>query len=307
MATVLTGKNTHLLQQYLNSEIDAFVDASGDSIERFDVSEMSSIDDIIDSVRSISFLEPRKLVIVRNFGQSKDLMEKIDQLIDTTADTTELLLVDQKLDKRTSSFKVLKKISDVKEFKQLESYDLEKWLVNEAGEAGGTLSQTDSRYMVERVGQDQQLLKSELDKLLTNSTEITRDSITKLVDATPQSQVFSLLDALFKGKADTAWELFLDQRAQGEEPHKILAMITWQLQQLTMAVYVPGGSKSRLVEAGVSSYSAQKSLDMAKYIDKATIKSMIKELADIDALSKTNADIESALAVYFSSVLVATS
>jgi len=79
-------------------------------------------------------------------------------------------------------------------------------------------------------------------------------------------------------------------------------MITWQLQQLTLAVFAPSKTVDTLVRAGMSPYSAQKALQMAKHITPKDLRFYITELAAIDAMSKTNADIESALSVYFSEV-----
>jgi DNA polymerase III delta subunit len=79
-------------------------------------------------------------------------------------------------------------------------------------------------------------------------------------------------------------------------------MIIWQLQQLTYAVHSPNQSIEDLTSAGISPYSARKVHNVAKRISKADLKYFITELAEIDAQSKTNADIESALAVYFSEV-----
>lgn len=305
MITVLTGKNLYEIQKEASKLIDDFIDKHGDSIERFDGSEIDNSDALIDAVRSVSFLEPRKMVVVRDFAQSKALLERVELLIESTADTTDLVLIDPKLDKRTAEFKMLKKSTQLKEFKELEPYLLEKWAVAEAEILGSTLKNNDAKYLVELIGPNQQMLKSEIDKLAISSKTITRDLINQLIEATPQSKVFALLDYLFNGEANKAWSIYLDQRAQGEEPHKILSMIVWQLQQLVTAMYVPNNSKETLIADGMSPYSAKKSLDMVKKIDKATLKFLVNELSELELQSKTSADIESALALYFSEVLVA--
>jgi DNA polymerase III delta subunit len=67
-------------------------------------------------------------------------------------------------------------------------------------------------------------------------------------------------------------------------------------------VYSPNQTIEDLTNVGISPYSAQKVYKMAQRISKTDLKYFIKELAEIDAQSKTNADIESAFAVYFSEV-----
>lgn len=304
MKVVLTGNNTHLLQEELRHIVQDFSKEHGDSIERFDCSELTSISDLVDAVRSISFLEPRKLVIARDFGQNKELLENFESIIEQTADSTDLILVDQKLDKRTSTYKIIQKITDVRVFGEMSPIDLQKWLINEADKYEAKLGPGEARALIERAGPSQLLLQSEVEKLALSSTNITKHEIKELIEPTPQSKIFSMLDALFQGEPRRSWDLYKDQRAQGEEPQKILAMITWQLQQLTKAVFVPDNSKQTLIDDGMSPYSAQKSLAMGRLISKRDLKHYIKELAVLDAQTKTNADIESALAVYFTDVAV---
>jgi DNA polymerase III delta subunit len=302
MVVVLTGKNSYLLQKNLQDTTQLFTDEFGDSVERFDGSELTSADGVLDAVRSISFLEPRKLVIVRDFAQCKDLIEKIESVISQTADSTDLLLVDPKLDKRTSAYTFIKKNSELRTFDDIAPYELQRWLVDESKSIGLELPGDLAKFLVDRVGPNQQLLSSELEKLSLQTAPVTKTIIEELVEPTPQSKVFDMLEALFTGKPQRAQELYLDQRAQGEEPQKLLAMITWQLQQLTLAVFAPSKSVDKLVSAGMSPYSAQKALQMAKHITPTDLKFYITELAEIDASAKTNADIESALSVYFSEI-----
>jgi DNA polymerase-3 subunit delta len=302
MIVVLTGNNSFGLQESLRGITKDFTKDHGNSVERFDAVDETNADMIVDAVRSISFLEPRKLVIVRNFGQNKDLLEKIESVVDQTAESTDLLLVDEKLDKRTSAYKYLKKTCEVRLFEEMNPYELEGWIAEEAKKMKVNINRSDIKFLIDRVGPNQQLLYHELAKLNTYSSEITKNSIFELIEPTPQSKVFDMLEALFDGNAVKAHELYIDQRAQGEDPHKLLAMITWQLQQLTLAVFAPDRSVSNLTSTGMSPYSAQKALQLAEKINKEDIKFFVTELAQIDMLSKTSADVESALAVYFSEV-----
>ncbi len=303
MVVVLTGKNTYALQSSLHEIASKFVSEFGDSIERFDGSEIVNADGVLDAVRSVSFLEPRKLVIVRDFGQSSDVMTKIETIVEQTADSTDLLLVDSKLDKRTAGYKYLKKECDLRSFDELQGYELERWAIEEAKKLEVKLTSSNAKFLVDRVGPDQQLLSQEIVKLSLNGPEISHELIEELVEPNPQSKVFDMLDALFSGNGEKAQELYEDQRAQGEEPQKLLAMITWQLQQLVLAVYAPVKTVDAVVASSkISPYSAQKALQLAKNISKADLKFYITELAQIDLQSKTSADIESALAVYFSEV-----
>ena len=302
MICVLSGANTYLINKELNSYLNEFRSKYGDSIERFDGAEINSTDDLVDAVRSVSLLEPRKLVVVRNFGQCKELLDKIETVVEQTADSTDLLLVDEKLDKRTSAYKYLQKNVEVKIFNESAPYELEKWVEEEIKNRGGEISHNDAKLFIARIGTNQLRLQNEIDKIVLSGQKINKQLIEEMVDLTPQGKVFAMLDELFKGSSKTAWDLYQNQRAQGEEPQKIIGMITWHLQQLTYAVFSPVKTTAAMTENGMSPYTARSVLQQAKNITKSDIKYFTNQLAEIDYMSKTNADVESALAVYFSDV-----
>lgn len=303
MVEVLTGSNQHAIHDYLHARIESFTKEHGDSIERFDAAELTSIDNILDAVRSISLLDPKKLVIVVDPGASKELLEKIEVIIEQTADSTELMLAGQ-IDKRSKAYKFLQNNCSFKVFNDLSPAELMSWIRDYVAEGEGKIQSSVASYLVEQIGPDQYRLKNELDKLLLLQKPIDKSAIDQLVEPVPQSKVFNLLDAMFRGDAQTAWNMYKDQRMQGEEPYKIMAMITWQLQQLVLAVFAPQKTKDTLVKAGASPYTAQKSLQLAKTITPNTLRYYIEQLAEIDYQSKTSASIESALAVYISDVAV---
>lgn len=302
MVKTIFGKNQYLVQQKLDDIFDEYIKNGGESVERFDGSESEIVDSVIDAVRSVSFLDPNKLVIIKDFSHNKDIFARIEELVESTADSTTLVLVDPKLDKRTSGFKYLKANTELVECRELDEQSIASWLMDESKSMELKVDFNVIRYLVNRVGLNQQLLKSELDKLSLSGKDITKELIDSMIEETPQSKIFTMLDMLFSGRVEKAWSLYNDQRAQGEEPQKILAMIAWQLQQLALAMHVPDKNKQRLISDGMSPYGAQKALDMVKKIDEKQLEYMVTELARIDVMSKTNADIESAFAVYFSEV-----
>lgn len=303
MIVVLTGNNEYLIGLELRKLVDDFVAMSGDSIEKFDGAEIESADAVIDAVRSISFLDPKKLVIVRDFSKNKEIIDNIESLIDQTADSTDLILLDPKLDKRTSVYKFLKANTDFVNLDTLNPHELEKWLADEAKNLQLKISKDNIRFLINRVGPNQQLLSQEIIKLSLVNGEVDKNIIENLIEPSPQSSVFDMLEALFTGNLKKAHKLYIDQRAQGEEPQKLIGMITWQLQQLASALYSPIKSVDYLVaNSKISPYSARKALSLSSKMSISDIKFCIDELLQVDTLSKTSADVESALAVYFTEV-----
>ncbi|MCA9328501.1 DNA polymerase III subunit delta, partial [Candidatus Saccharibacteria bacterium] len=264
MIWTLTGKNSFALQAELRSLITQVQDEVGDlGIERFDASEVDATT-VLQAVQSLPFLVAKKLVVVSSLQSNAELLDRIAELVDRTADGVEVVLVEPALDKRKSSYRDLKKLTNLTEFNEPSPQELPGWLVAYAKEQGSTLSSQDASYLVERVGANQQQLAREVEKLAL-AGDITKESINALTEQSVQSTIFSLLDAAFSGNSERALAVYREQRRARVEPQYILVMLTWQLTNLTQAVYADPQTESTLITAGQSPFTARKSLQLAKH------------------------------------------
>lgn len=307
MVRVLVGTNSYLLNQRLRSLVSEFSRNNSEGIEKFDASELESVDAVINAVRNLSLFSEDKMVIVKYFSQNKQLFDAIEQIIEETPESTHLVLVDDKIDKRSAVYKALKKSTEFEEFEEVKPYEITSWLNQRAKEKGLDIGSGELRYLLDRSGPNQALIDKELEKLALINGPISRKHIEDLVEKNPQSKIFDLLEALFNGDSENAWGLYNEQKAQGEDSYKILGMIVWQLQQLVLVVFAPEKSKDFLVQSGMSPYTAEKNMRLARKIDKAKVRKLVSELSEIDHKSKTSADIDSALETYFSEVALITS
>jgi DNA polymerase III subunit delta len=300
MKVTLTGSNFYLLKQRLDELAGKFVKEHGElALQRIDAEEVESAT-ILEAVQSLPFLASRKMVVVRNGSANKGISGQIEQIIDSAGDTTDVIFYEPSPDKRSSYFKMLKAQTQFEEFNELDNRGLAKWLVDAAKKQGATLTQADANYLVERVGANQQLLASELDKLITYDPKISRTGIDLLTEKTPQSKVFDLLDAAFAGDKERALELYADQRAQKVEPQAIMAMIAWQLKLLALAKLGANKSSQQIAkDASLSPYPVMKAQNLARKIDDNKLRSMIADALEIDEKSKTTAiNLDEALKTY---------
>jgi DNA polymerase III subunit delta len=300
MITTLTGNNTFALGRVQRSKINAFLAEEGDmGLERVD-GEEASLERISEALTSLPFLSNKKLVLLRGAAANKQFTERAESLLSNLPDTTEVLIVESKLDKRSSYYKFLKKSTDYQEFTELDQGSLARWLAAEAKAKGGELTQSDASYLVTRVGVNQQLLASELEKLLLYAPHITRQTIALLTEATPQSTIFELLEAAFAGNTQRALALYAEQRALKVEPQQIVAMLSWQLHILALVKTAGQRSPDAIAdEAKISPYTVKKSLGIAKQLTLARLKQLIADLVEIDTRSKREAfSIDDALQHY---------
>lgn len=287
MVTTLTGANSYALHAELRKRMADFVAEQGDmGLERID-GEESTIERIGEALTSLPFLSNKKMVLIRRGSANKQFAERAADLLAGIPETTDVLVVEPKLDKRSAYYKYLKKSTDFCEYNELDQNGLARWLVQTAKEQGGNLSQADASFLVTRVGMSQQLLSNELEKLLLYNPQVTRESVELLTVPTPQSTIFELLEAAFAGDTRRALQLYAEQRALKVEPQQIIAMLAWQLHIL--ALIKTAGERtpdSVASEAKVSPYVVKKSATIARKLTLAELKQLITTLADIDARSK---------------------
>ncbi len=287
MIVTLNGENSFGLHEELDRLVATFVAEHGDmALERLD-GEEASFGRMQEALQSLPFLVSRKMVVLRTPGANKQFAEKAERLIKDLPETTDLLLVEPKLDKRLGYYKLLKKATDFRDFSMLDRAGLTKWLVRAAQDRGGQLAQADAAYLVDRVGASQQMLDGELDKLLLYDPKITREAIEQLVEATPQSTIFELVEAAFAGNARRALALYEEQRSMKVEPQQIIAMLTWQLQVLAL-LKTAGDRTPDLIarEAKLNPYVVRKSAAAARGLTLTELKNLIARLLEIDTRLK---------------------
>jgi DNA polymerase III delta subunit len=300
MITTLTGENSFGLQAALQQMVGAFVgEHDGLALERLDAQE-ASFEHIRESLTGLPFLAARKMVVLRSPSSNKQFIEKFEQLFNEIPETNDVILVEPKLDKRLSYYKFLKKQTDFREFPELDQNGLARYLLEAAKARGGSLSSTDARYLVERVGANQQLLSNELEKLLLYEPKISRSTIDLLTEPAPQSTIFQLLEAAFAGRTETALKLYAEQRAQKVETPQIVAMLAWQLHILA-TIKTAGNRPAEEIagEARINPFVVRKSQSIARNLTLADVKKLVADLLKIDTRTKrTNIDPDEALQHY---------
>jgi DNA polymerase III subunit delta len=300
MIVALAGENSFGLQQELDKLVSEFIKKHGDlALERLDGEEVE-LEKIREAVTSLPFLADKKMVILRAPSTNKQFAEQAEQILAEVPETNDVIVVEPKPDKRTAYYKYLKKETDFREFPEMDQHGLARWLVDSAKQRGGSLNPVDARYLVERVGPEQQLLSNELEKLLLYDSKIDRRTIDLLTEPAPQSTIFQLLEAAFAGRTKIVLKLYAEQRAQKVEPAQIIAMLAWQLHVLAI-VKTAGDRPADAIarEAKLNPFVVRKSQGIARDLTLAELKKLTSDLLKIDvAMKRTAIDADEALQHY---------
>jgi DNA polymerase-3 subunit delta len=297
MIVTITGPNDMLRRAELDAVTAAFIAEHGDmAVERLD-GEDAAADRMLESINSVPFLSTRKLVILREPGKQKSFAEKAPDVLGGIPESTDLIIYEPKLDKRLAYYKALKKQTDFRDFAELDARGLANWAASYCTERGGKIGATEARILLDRVGGSQQLLKSELDKLLSYNPVISQATIELLTEPLPQGTVFDLLDAAFAGKAQRVLDLYHAQRALRVEPQAILAMLAWQVHILAVVKAGSGQSADAIAKtAKINPFVVRKTQSIARGLSMQQVKQLVSDVLRLDMqLKRTAIDADEAM------------
>ena len=146
---------------------------------------------------------------------------------------------------------------EVGEEMTVKPWELPKWVREQAGRMGLSIDATVARELVAVVGERQQRLVRELEKLALDPRldgRITSEAVDELASASAERRVWDLADALVARNGPQAVRLLLSLGDQGE---RLPGLIYWVAQRLRLAIDVAGR-----LEAGEPAAQVRRTLRM---------------------------------------------
>ena len=200
----MTGENTYALLAEKRRWIDEFSKKHGaDNIVRLDAKGLT-IRDLLDEVGVMPFLAEKRLVIVD--GVPKSTKEEIQALETSIHPSTVLLFSDPAPDKRLGGVKQLMAIAAAKSFPAVKGPKLLQWIGAEAQRLGLALDRGAAELLVERLGDDQGLIATELEKLsfAVAGRALTPEDVDLHTIPTDEGVVWTMTDLVSAGKRKEA-------------------------------------------------------------------------------------------------------
>ena len=124
---------------------------------------------------------------------------------------------------------------DISAEQSVKPWELPKWVMEQARRLGLELAPDAARALVQHVGDRQQRLLRELEKLALGAPpegRIDVSDVEALTAPSSERRVWSLADALLGGDEQTAVRTYLELRSQGE---RLPGLIYWMAQRLRVA------------------------------------------------------------------------
>lgn len=292
--TALVGPNIYEVDRALLRLKTAFAAQYGDlAIEQIDGEEVSS-QVVMDKAQAVSLLSPKKLLIIKRLSGNKDSQDIAEKLIEALDQSTDLIIVEPNIDKRSSYYKFIKKNYNLEEFRQLDNISLITWVIKEVKDLGGDISRIDAAYLVERAGENQQKLSKEIIKLVLYKKSVSKESIELLVNEVASGTIFQLLDASFSDDKNSAINIYKNLREQRVEPQHIFGMLFWQMH--IVAIIAAKGEKTLEMvhrDTKINPFVLQKSQRIVEKLSYDKIQNILNQLCQLDYELKTesiNAD-----------------
>jgi DNA polymerase-3 subunit delta len=285
MITILVGENSFEVERAIKQIASEFNGVA----ERIDgsVLELRQLPDLL---MGVTLFAERRLVIIKNLAENTAVWPFLPEWLARVSDDITLLLVEEKLDKRTKTYKDLQKNADIREFKawgERDGGEAEKWLLQEAKTLGIALDKMHARLVVNRVGVDQWLLHSALQKLMS-AGELSTELIENSIDANPAENVFDLLDAALRGNTRKVQTMIANLELT-EDPYRLFGLLSGQVFQLAVLSVAELPSAEVAKDIGVHPYGLTKLLPYAKDLGRGGVKKIVAAFAGADSEMKTSA------------------
>jgi DNA polymerase-3 subunit delta len=181
---------------------------------------------------------------------------------------------------------------DISAEQTLKSWELPKWVAARAREHGLELDSGAARALVAHVGERQQRLLRELEKLALDVGEgelIGADRIEELTASSAEHRVWALADALVAGDEAGATRLYLALRGQGDSVAGMIYAVARRLRDaLAIAHALEGGEAAAQIKRGLRmpSRAADRLIADARRAGADKLERALEQLADLELASR---------------------
>jgi DNA polymerase III subunit delta len=179
----------------------------------------------------------------------------------------------------------------------LKSRELPKWVVGEGQRLGLKIEGAAAKALVTQVGERQQRLLRELEKLALEHGEGATIGIEEVEGAaaiSAERQVWALVDALVARDRAHATRVFLELRAQGEALARLVPLVARRVRDvLGIAERLEAGESPAQVKSSLrmSPWAADQRIKEARATDVDALHRTLEELAELELSSRGNTEL----------------
>ena len=262
--------------------------------------DQATPDNVAAALNALTFALGRRFIIVDGAERWKDkdmdALEVALRAIDPDTTITFFAREDGRVKAPKRLHDAVKKAGgDIAAEQSIKPWELPKWAVAQARQLGLDLTPEAARILVAHVGERQQRLLRELEKLALEleaggaSVQIDADMVLEVTAASAERRAWALADALLSGNAAIATRTLLQMRAQGE---RVPGLIYWMSSRVRQAHQIARDLDRGVPQAQVKSglrmppSAADKLIADARRIGAERLEHAVCLIADLELASR---------------------
>lgn len=195
-------------------------------ITKENIKELESV------VQEMTFFGSSKLVVIKDTGLKFDV-----ELLKDIDEDTKVVIIEDSVDKRLSSYKSLSKIAECLEFKHMNENQRTTYIMQTLKKYGKNIDLKTAEYMQSICGEDKSNIINELQKLviyLEDRPQVLLEDVEKICSKTLNAKIFDVLEKIVNKQKEKAILSLNDLLNQKEPVIKIYIMLYKQVKQMYM-------------------------------------------------------------------------
>ncbi len=195
---------------------------------------------ITEFIVSMPFMSDKKILVLKNsgiFSKANEATKKFwTEIFDTLPEYMVIVFCESNVDKRSALFKAISKNHTAEEFPLSKEADLINWFAKILAQSGKSMTKEDICFVIENVGRNMYLLKSEAEKLISFTANkdglISHEDVEACICKSLEGKVFELIDNITYGNKSKVIDGIRDLKTLREQPVMIIALIFRQFSLL---------------------------------------------------------------------------
>lgn len=227
--------------------------------------------------------------VISRLSDNPDIWLRLPEI--SFDDDNTIILVENKLDKRTKTYKWLQKTAKTQEFVPLgdrQKPQLITWCETQAHERGYKLTRKQIGMLIDRLGFDQLRLSNFLDQLAL-AEKITDALINDLVPLARSENVFDLFVSALSKDYETVHNIisYLESESGTDGAYQTMGLLASQATNMAALVLSGGDNNMVAVDLSVNPYVLQRLSSSARTIDIEHLRRINDALFQADLQMKT--------------------
>lgn len=295
MLIFLYGQDSYRMQKKLDEIIESYkkIHKSGLSFKCFG-EEKFDLDEIINSLQTVSMFEEKKLFVLKNILSLSDDERLLDLLkrINNSKNINLVIYENNKIKAADPLIKFLKSKAKSQEFTLLGGENLKNWVKKRFSDYEANITPAAAEKIVNFVGNDLWQMENEINKLANYKLggTVGEKDIDFLIKPKIESDIFKTIDAIAQKNKKKALILLRGHIGKGDSPLYLFSMINYQFRNLLIIKDLVERNNPYYIilkKANLHPFVVKKSYEQAQKFSFLELKKIYQKIFQADLNIKT--------------------